>query len=243
MARTAIILVIGAMALGACGGGPTGEAKAKKDEATGGLDLRRIVGTVKNPPDEFAVISKKPLEMPQDFAALPPPNPGERSTRAPDPIAEARAALLNDAAGGTAATAQTSTSEAALLNASGASDPNIRATLAADQTDYEAEQEQYVLDRYFPALKRLRGEDTRGIIDPTDEYQRLNTVAATPAARAARSAPIATIPSNPVPATLATPAPAAPSATATPVTTLPAAPPPVTRQAPGTDGELIFIPE
>lgn len=231
MKRSIGIAAIGAAALAvaACGG-PSGAAKAKKEEQTGGLDLRRIVGTVKNPPDEFAVISKKPLEMPQDFAALPPPDPGARSTRLPDPVAEARAALLNDSEP-RAASRRTSNSEAALLAASGASDPNIRAALEADQTVYEQEQELYVLDRYFPALKRLRGEDTKDLVDPTAEYQRLNTVAATPEARAARAAPIATIPS----AQISRP-PAAAQPTVPPV-------PPAAAPAAGSDGDLIFIPE
>lgn len=44
-------------------------------------------------PDEFAILPTRPLQMPPDLAALPPPTPGERNLVDPDPQAEAIAAL------------------------------------------------------------------------------------------------------------------------------------------------------
>lgn len=44
-------------------------------------------------PDEFAILPTKPLEMPQDMAALPPPTPGAANLADPTPRADAIAAL------------------------------------------------------------------------------------------------------------------------------------------------------
>jgi hypothetical protein len=44
-------------------------------------------------PDEFAILPTKPLEMPEDMAALPPPTPGATNLADPTPRADAIAAL------------------------------------------------------------------------------------------------------------------------------------------------------
>jgi hypothetical protein len=49
-------------------------------------------------PDEFAILPSKPLEMPQDMAALPPPTPGAANRADPTPRADAIAALGGNAA-------------------------------------------------------------------------------------------------------------------------------------------------
>jgi hypothetical protein len=49
-------------------------------------------------PDEFAILPTKPLEMPEDTAALPPPTPGAANRADPTPRADAYAALGGDAA-------------------------------------------------------------------------------------------------------------------------------------------------
>ena len=234
---TAALLALTALAVGACGGTNTApRPEAKKEEETGSLDLRRFVGTVKNPPDEFSVISRRPLEMPQNYAALPAPDPGARSSRLPDPVAEARAALLADARPvAEQGPVATSTAEAALLGAAGTTDPAIRQTLEGEEVAYREEQDLYVLDRVFPVLRTLRGEDDRNIIAPREEYQRLNTLAASDAARAARSTEIAVIP-RPASAATLDPSPAAPPAA------VPARP--ATPVAPASDtGGLIYLPQ
>jgi len=234
MARLVQAAVMATLVVGmaACCSTAPKETAAKEDKYDGeGFNLKSWIGSTKNPPDEFAVLTKRPLEMPKDFAALPPPQPGARSSREVDPVAEARAALLGESSA-QPANVRTSASEAALLSAAGAqTDPNIRTALAAEQEEYEAKQGEYLLDRYIPSLRAWRGEDAKNIVDPIEERQRLST--ATAASRAARQTEIATIPdaatSVPI-TTTATPVPAAPAA-------VPAVPAPVT------DGELIYIPE
>jgi hypothetical protein len=44
-------------------------------------------------PDEFAIVPTRPLEMPSDFAALPPPTPGASNRADRNPQAELVAAL------------------------------------------------------------------------------------------------------------------------------------------------------
>ena len=170
-AGTTAAILVTALAVSACGGdGP----KKKKEVETGGFDVRRLLGVQQTAPDEFAVISKRPLEMPKDFAALPPPDPDARSTRTPDALSEARQALLREDGTPNAASTRTSASEAALLNAAGTSDPNIRTTLAAEQAVYEDEQDSYFLDDVIPGLREYRGADDKNTIKPFEEYKRLN---------------------------------------------------------------------
>jgi len=82
--RAARAMITGAalLTLGACGGSD-GDLFALRS-TTGG-------------PDEFAILPTKPLEMPQDMAALPPPTPGAANRADPTPRADAIAALGGNA--------------------------------------------------------------------------------------------------------------------------------------------------
>jgi len=131
------------------------------------------------PPDEFEVVTTKPLQMPNSLA-LPEPRLGERSPLEPDPQAEASAALLGSA---TARAANTvSRGEAALLGAADARavDPDIRRTL-------RVEAETGVADAPYeaPTVGELLGISEAGpedAIDPAAEARRLQAdgVAAAP---------------------------------------------------------------
>jgi hypothetical protein len=221
-----------AVSISACGGDAPEEKQADKYDADAGLNLSRLVGTTKNPPDEFAVISTAPLQMPEDFASLPAPSPGARSPLAPDPVAEARQALLGESAP-QAANVRTSVSESALLSATGPSDPNIRSVLVAEQAEIDADRTEYVLEEVFPSLRGNSEEDLRNTLQPNEERLRLS--AAQPATRAAQTG-VATIPGAPAPAArLPIIPPATAPASTSSVVTIPAA---------GSTGEeLIFIPE
>ncbi len=219
--RRSLILIV-ALGVTACSGDD------QSDDA--GVNLTNIIGTTKNPPDEFAVIPTAPLELPKDFTALPPPNPGERSRLVSNPINDARAALLGETAP-KAANARVSTSEAALLSASGstAASSEIRTVLDAEQAASDEAEQTYLLDRAFPALRTLRGADQKELLQAEEERVRLSTLA-DDATR--NGAGIATIPTN------------AGSAGVQPV--LPGTtPPPVSLPTvdPTTGEELIFIPE
>ena len=55
--------------------------------------LRKVAGTSKNPPDEFAVVSRPPLVLPPDFT-LRPPAPDEKVPRELTPSVETLRALF-----------------------------------------------------------------------------------------------------------------------------------------------------
>ncbi len=92
-------------------------------------------------PDEFLVLPTKPLEMPTDLAALPPPAPGAANLVDPNPDLEAGAALTgHEQPAGTA-------SAAALVARAGPVDPQIRSRLASEDATYRAENRGLFLER------------------------------------------------------------------------------------------------
>ncbi len=62
---------------------------------SGGSDEPRLMNlrSTTEGPDEFAIIPPKPLEMPEDLAALPEPTPGGSNRTDPTPEADAIVAL------------------------------------------------------------------------------------------------------------------------------------------------------
>ncbi|MEM9232706.1 MAG: DUF3035 domain-containing protein [Pseudomonadota bacterium] len=86
------------------------------------------LGGGKNPPDEFAIVTKAPLTVPPDYA-LRPPKPGETRPEALSTADRTRQLLIGDES-----TQPPSTGELALLQSVGALDVdgNIRAILAAE---------------------------------------------------------------------------------------------------------------
>lgn len=115
----------------------------------GEFNVRRDLGLVSKGPDEFTVIKQKPLQMPNDVAALPTPKPGARSLVEPDPAADARRALLGDQAAVPAPAAAPGASEQVLVKAAGAdaADPNIRATL--DEEAKDLAEDERILDAWL----------------------------------------------------------------------------------------------
>lgn len=97
-------------------------------------------------PDEFAVLPTKPLEIPEDLAALPNPTPG--GTNRTDPTSEFDVAV---ALGGNPAVLSRRSSDGALLAHAtrfGVS-PGIRATLAAEDAEFRSENQGRLLERLF----------------------------------------------------------------------------------------------
>lgn len=108
-------------------------------------------------PDEFSILPAKPLEMPEDLAALPPPTPGGANRTDPQPIDDAIVAL-----GGKPNTSgKIPSGDAGLVNyaARNGVDPTIRQTLAAEDYDFRRQHNGRVLERwmgnnvYFKAYK------------------------------------------------------------------------------------------
>ena len=100
-------------------------------------------------PDEFAVLPVKPLETPQDLAALPAPTPGGANLTDPTPIADAVAAL-----GGRPSALETDgriRAEPALANhvARFGISPDIREVLAAEDQEFRSRNRGRVLERLF----------------------------------------------------------------------------------------------
>jgi hypothetical protein len=121
-------LVVATMLLSACEGGLRGTL--------------REAGVVSTP-DEFLVLPNKPLEMPADLTALPPPTPGATNRADLDPEIEAVAALT-----GRAAPAGTASSPA-LVARGGPADPAIRPTLAAEDTTFRRDNRGRLFERWF----------------------------------------------------------------------------------------------
>ena len=62
---------------------------------TGCSDVKETLGMGKRAPDEFAVVSRRPLELPTDMkGALPPPDPGAPRPQEMPARAEARMAMF-----------------------------------------------------------------------------------------------------------------------------------------------------
>jgi len=76
--KAGLVLAIG-LALGAC---------SRNSEPR----LLNIASSTEGP-DEFAILPNKPLQQPQDFAALPPPTPGGANRVDPTPQADVAIAL------------------------------------------------------------------------------------------------------------------------------------------------------
>jgi cell division septation protein DedD len=97
--------------------------------------FRQALGTAKNPPDEFTVLTKAPLVIPPDFN-LRPPQPGAAARNEPDPDIQAREALFpqNAAAQVAALGVEYSEGEKFLLTRTNALavDANVRRRVTAD---------------------------------------------------------------------------------------------------------------
>ncbi|HEY2034751.1 MAG TPA: DUF3035 domain-containing protein [Rhizomicrobium sp.] len=102
--------------------------------------IRSAAGITKEPPDEFAVVTKAPLIIPPDFN-LHPPKPGAAPLNQTSPTQSAQAALYGDDTAQIAASinGDYSQAEKLLLAQSGAAtaDDGIRRTIAADNANAE----------------------------------------------------------------------------------------------------------
>lgn len=97
-------------------------------------------------PDEFGILPTKPLTMPENLATLPEPTPGGSNLTDPTPFADAAGAL-----GGNAAVLNRPSRDGALIAFAtrGGVDPNIRATLAAEDLAYRRANDGRLLERLF----------------------------------------------------------------------------------------------
>ena len=120
-------------------------------------------------PDEFAVLPTKPLEIPENLAALPNPTPGGANRTDPTPEADAIAAL-----GGNAAVLSRASGDGALLAYSRrfGVDPNIRAQLAAADLEFRRRNDGRLLERLFNVNVYFRAYEEMSL-DQHRELRRL----------------------------------------------------------------------
>ena len=97
-------------------------------------------------PDEFSVLPSKPLEIPQDLAALPQPTPGAGNRTDPTPQADVARAL-----GGNPAVLNRRGADGALRTYASrfGVDPQIRAKLAAADLEFRRQNDGRLLERIF----------------------------------------------------------------------------------------------
>ena len=115
---------------------------------TGCDSLRAAAGITKQPPDEFAVVTKAPLIIPPDFN-LHPPSPGAAPLNQTDPTGAAQAALFNnnDPAAVAARLPGNFTNGERMLLANAkvqSADPAIRGQLQNDQTNMQGADPDFV---------------------------------------------------------------------------------------------------
>lgn len=96
-------------------------------------------------PDEFAILPTKPLQMPENMAALPAPEPQGTNRADPTPMADAYAAL-----GGNAAALSRPGGDPGLVRYATryGVDPAIRQQLAAADAQYRQGQGPLLLERF-----------------------------------------------------------------------------------------------
>jgi hypothetical protein len=151
-----LIMTTAMMVLAACGG---------SDEP----NLLNISQPRSEGPDEFAILPAKPLEMPQDMAALPEPTPGGTNLTDPTPVADATIAL-----GGNPEALTRRSADGALVAYAGryGVDSAIRAELAAADLEYRRQNDGRLLERLFNVNVYFRAYEPLAL-DQYAELERL----------------------------------------------------------------------
>jgi hypothetical protein len=136
--------------------------------------LRSSLGLDRNPPDEFRVVSRAPLEVPGSFT-LPPPSPGTPRPQEPTMTGQAASVVFGSGlpAGGAAAPAGSGggSGEAQLLARAGAdaAQPDIRSTVNREALAQIEENESWIDTLIFWRDPLPPGT----VVNPGAEAQRL----------------------------------------------------------------------
>jgi hypothetical protein len=116
-------------------------AACSGDKAPQLMNIRQTT----NGPDEFTILPPKPLEMPEDLAALPEPTPGGANLTDPQPFDDAIVALGgNPNKSGTIPAADSALYAAAARKGTTA---GIRETLAAEDLEWRRKNDGRLLER------------------------------------------------------------------------------------------------
>lgn len=130
------------------------------------LNLRQARG---EGPDEFSVLPSKPLELPEDLAALPDPTPGGANRTDPTPEADVAAAL-----GGNVEVLTRGSTDGALLAYTtrfGVS-PSIRSALAVEDLEFRRQNDGLILERLFNVNVYFKAYEQQSL-DQYAELERL----------------------------------------------------------------------
>lgn len=127
----------------------------------------------KKAPDEFAVVTRAPLEMPPTVGNLPPPRPGMPRPQEKSPDIMARQSVLGDTENPAQPRTDLTQGESILLQKTGATSasPAIRATVDKETAEI-AEKESPGIDK----LKKMIGQNVEPpakVVDPVAEVERL----------------------------------------------------------------------
>jgi hypothetical protein len=131
-------------------------------------------------PDEFAILPPKPLQMPEDIAALPEPTPGGTNRTDPTPNADAVAALGGTLrpAGGLPASDGALYAHAARYGVTG----GIRETLAAEDLEFRRRNDGRLLERIFNVNVYYRAYQDQSLDQQAELWRWRNAGARTPSA-------------------------------------------------------------
>lgn len=155
---------------------------------------REAFGLTKQPPDEFEVVTRAPLQLPPDFG-LRPPRPGAQRPQEATVREEARRLLVDTSAGAARAKLPggLSPGENAILKRAGAddADPQIRQLVSREYSILEAE-DRTLFDRVL--FWRETPERPGTVIDAEKEAQRLRENAAVGAPPTQGATPVITRP-------------------------------------------------
>lgn len=134
-------------------------------------NVKEQLGLNHQAPDEFAVMTRAPLEMPTSLA-LPPPRPGQPRPQEQTPETRAKQAIFGTSHIESTATAA-STSESALLNKAGEqqADPNIRAVVE-EEAIKDASSNRTVAQKLL-GLSGKKPEANADVVDAKAEAQRI----------------------------------------------------------------------
>jgi hypothetical protein len=100
-------------------------------------------------PDEFSIMPNKPLEQPEDYAALPAPTPGGANRADVNPQADAVAALGGNPEAVTSTRANAGEGTLLAHAQRYGANPNIRQVLAEEDAEYRRENNGRLLERLF----------------------------------------------------------------------------------------------
>ncbi len=153
----ATLLISSAFCLNACSNGAAG--------------LRTTLGLEKDTPDEFAVITRAPLEMPPQLA-LPSPNPGAPRPQETPTVEAAQKTVFGQAKQDSTSA---SSAESALLNNAGADarDTDIRRTVNTETRNME-ERNRTVVQKLLKVGEHAE-KSSATVVDAEKELERIQS--------------------------------------------------------------------